>query len=240
MTPTEPAVALSPIINPPMVTVNADALMAAPDIVIMTAVEEVALQVAVKFGTLLEPAAAVGVTADAKKLEGNVRVTMLPDEIGTEGMNTRVMGTNALPATRSEKEIPKVDKKMQNTSGNITPNCVCNGPPPASNVDTLTLAAAAAAAAFVNPATVHTIAAVGDAGAASMDRFSSSTPEEEVKAADTVTVDGLRLEQEADAAVELRAEKRKPAMDTTFIVVEFMEGTTTKDTIKVTPVFSVT
>ena len=78
-----------------MVMVNADALIAAPEIVIIKAVKEVALQVAVKFGTLLEPAAAVGVTAEAKKLEGNVRVMVLPDEMETEGEKTRVMGTAA-------------------------------------------------------------------------------------------------------------------------------------------------
>jgi hypothetical protein len=69
LTPTEPAVG-APIVNPPMVMVNADALMAAPEIVIMTAVEEVVLQVAVKPALLLEPAAAVGVRNGAKKLEG--------------------------------------------------------------------------------------------------------------------------------------------------------------------------
>jgi len=93
-----------------MVMVNTDALMAAPEIVIITAVEEVALQVAVKFETLLEPAAAVGMTAEAKKLEGNVRVIVLPDEMEAEGEKTRVMGTSALPVTRLEEAIPKVEK----------------------------------------------------------------------------------------------------------------------------------
>jgi len=109
LTPTEPAIALLPIVKPLMVMVNADTLMAAPEIVIITAVEEVALQIAVKFGTLLEPAAAVGVTAEAKKLEGNVRVMVLPDEMETEGEKTSVIGTNALPAVRSEEETPKVE-----------------------------------------------------------------------------------------------------------------------------------
>ena len=121
-------------------------------------------------------------------------------------------------------------------SGNPTFGCVCNGPPPASNVDTLTLAAAAAAAAFVNPATVHTTAAVGDAGAAAVDRFSSNTPEDGVKTADTVPVDGLRLEQEGGAAVALRAEKRKPAMDMSLKAVEFRAGTATKDSVNAAPV----
>ena len=120
--------------------------------------------------------------------------------------------------------------------GNSTPPCVCNGQPKASNVDTLTLAAAAAAAAFVNPAPVHTTAAVGDAGAAAVDRFSSNTPEDGVKAADTVPVDGLRLEQEGGAAVALRAEKRKPAMDMSLKAVEFRAGAATKDSVNAEPV----
>ena len=100
--------------------------------------------------------------------------------------------------------------------GNSTPPCDCNGQSKASNVETLTLAAAAAAAAFVNPATVHTTAAVGDAGAAAVDKFSSSRPVDGEKTADTVTVDGFRLEQDEDAAVALKAEKRKPAIDMSF------------------------
>ena len=124
--------------------------------------------------------------------------------------------------------------------GNSTPSCVCNGPPPASNVDTLTLAAAAAAAAFVNPAIVHTTAAVGDAGAAAVDRFSSSTPEDGVKAADTVAFEGLRLEQEGGAAVALKAEKRKPAMDMSLKAVEFRAGAATKDSVNATPVVAAT
>ena len=118
---------------------------------------------------------------------------------------------------------------------------MCNGQPKTSNVDTLTIAAAAAAAAaFVNPATMHTTAAVGDAGAAAVDRFSSSTPEEEVKAADTVTADGLRLEQEGGAAIALKAEKRKPAMDMSLKAVEFRAGAATKDSVNATPVVAVT
>ena len=107
----EPAVAL-PIVNPPRVMVNADALMAAPEIVIMLAVEDVALQVAAKFETLLKPAATVGVTFGAKKLEGNVRVMVLPDEMGREGVKTRVMGTDAFPVTRSEMATLKFESDM--------------------------------------------------------------------------------------------------------------------------------
>ncbi len=124
--------------------------------------------------------------------------------------------------------------------GNSTPPCVCNGPPPASNVDTLKLAAEAAAAAFVNPATVHTTAPGGDAGAAAVDRFSSSKPVDGVKAADTDPVDGLRLEQEGGAAVTLRAEKRKPVMDMSLKAVEFRTGAATKDSVNATPVVAAT
>jgi hypothetical protein len=68
-TPTEPAVA-APIVNPLMVIVIPDALKVLPDIVIVTAVEEVALQFTVKPATLLKPAAKLGVTDVAKKLDG--------------------------------------------------------------------------------------------------------------------------------------------------------------------------
>ena len=65
-----------------------------------------------------------------------------------------------------------------------------------------------------------------------MDRFSSSTPVDKVKAADTVTVDGLRLEQEGGAAVALKAEKRKPVMEMSLKAVEFRAGAATKDNVK--------
>jgi hypothetical protein len=68
LTSTEPAVA-APILKPLMVTVNADAVMTAPDVVILTAVAEVAPNSAVKPATLLAPEANEG-TEDAKKLEG--------------------------------------------------------------------------------------------------------------------------------------------------------------------------
>ena len=118
--------------------------------------------------------------------------------------------------------------------GNSTPPCVCNGPPPASNVDTLTLAAAAAAAAFVNPATVHTTAAVGDKGAAAVDRLSSSTPVDKVKAADTATVDGLRLEQLGAAALALTAVKRRPVMEIVLNEVALCAAAAMNDALAVT------
>ena len=127
--------------------------------------------------------------------------------------------------------------------GNSTPPCVCNGPPPASNVDTLTLAAAAAAAAFVNPATVQTTAAVGDAMAAAVDRFSSSTPEDEVKAGDTllpfgvenevkiINLEMLRLEHSAVAELLLKEVKRRPVMETVLMAAP---AGSANDTVNVT------
>ena len=61
---------LDPIVIPLIVIVNADALMAAPEVVMTKAVEEVALQVAARPETLLVPAAAEGVIEEAKKSEG--------------------------------------------------------------------------------------------------------------------------------------------------------------------------
>jgi len=128
-----------------------------------------------------------------------------------------------------------------NTSGNSAPPCVCNGKPKLSNVDTLTLESEeAAAAAFVNPATVHTTAAVGDAGAAAVARFSSSTPVDGANAADAVAFDGLRLEQEGGAVVALKAEKRKPATDMSLKAVELRAGAATKDSVNATPAVAAT
>jgi hypothetical protein len=61
---------LDPIVIPLSVIVNADTLMEVPEIVITTAVEEVALHVAARPETLLAPAATVGVIEEAKKFEG--------------------------------------------------------------------------------------------------------------------------------------------------------------------------
>ena len=67
--PTAPAVT-APIVNPLIVTVKAEVLMDAPDVVITKDVAVVALQVAVSPATLLAPAATMGVTEEAKKPEG--------------------------------------------------------------------------------------------------------------------------------------------------------------------------
>ncbi len=70
LTPIEPVV-FGPIVNPLMVIANAtDADKVAPEVVIKTAVAEVAPHAAVNPGTLLAPEATDGTTPDAKKLEG--------------------------------------------------------------------------------------------------------------------------------------------------------------------------
>ena len=113
-------------------------------------------------------------------------------------------------------------------------DCVCNGHPLSSKVDKLTLAEAAPVVAeLVNPATLHTTAAVGDAGAAAVDMVSSNVPENGLKAADTVTFDGLMLEQDGAPAVTLKATKRKPETETSFIEAELISGVTTNDTVKI-------
>jgi hypothetical protein len=62
---------LLPIVNPLIVTVNTDGgLTEAPEIVMTKAVMEVELHTAVKPEILLDPAATVGMTNEAKKLEG--------------------------------------------------------------------------------------------------------------------------------------------------------------------------
>ena len=62
---------LLPMVKPLTVMVNTeDGLMEAPEIVMTTAVMEVALHTAARPATLLAPAATVGVTGEAKKLAG--------------------------------------------------------------------------------------------------------------------------------------------------------------------------
>ena len=113
-------------------------------------------------------------------------------------------------------------------------DCVCNGHPLSSKVDKLTLAEAApVVAALVSPATVQTIVAVGDAGAAAVDMVSSNVPENGLNAADTVTFDGLMLKQDGAPAVTLKAAKRKPETETSFIEAELISGVTTNDTVKI-------
>jgi hypothetical protein len=78
---TAPAVG-GPIVKPPMVIVTTvAALMEAPEVVIETAVADVAPHVAVKPATLLAPEATVGTTEDAKKLGGYERTKELPDDM---------------------------------------------------------------------------------------------------------------------------------------------------------------
>jgi hypothetical protein len=110
-TPAEPVVG-GPIVKPLMVMVNAEAGMAAPDVVITTAVAEVAPHVAVKPVTLLAPRATEGTTEDAKKLEGYERVRVLPDLIDAVGENTRVTETDDFSANRSFEEMTKDEKEM--------------------------------------------------------------------------------------------------------------------------------
>ena len=110
-TPAEPVVG-GPIVKPLMVMVNAEAGMAAPDVVITTAVAEVAPHVAVKPVTLLAPRATEGTTEDAKKLEGYERVRVLPDLIDADGENTRVTETDDFSANRSYEEMTKDEKEM--------------------------------------------------------------------------------------------------------------------------------
>jgi hypothetical protein len=87
LTSTEPVV-FGPIVNPPMVIANADdAFMVAPEVVITTAVAEVAPHAAVNPSTLLEPEANDGTTPDVKKFEGYERVMTLPDKMKRTGVN---------------------------------------------------------------------------------------------------------------------------------------------------------
>ena len=86
---------------------------------------------------------------------------------------------------------------------------------------------------FLNPETVHTIAADGKAGEAASERFNSRTPEDGVKTAETLADDGLRLEQETDAVEEFKLWNVKPVTDTSLNADEFIEGAAKKETVSV-------
>jgi hypothetical protein len=86
---------------------------------------------------------------------------------------------------------------------------------------------------FLNPETVHTIAADGKAGEAASERFNSRTPEDGVKTAETLADDGLRLEQEADAVEEFKLWNVKPVIETSLNADEFIEGAAKKETVSV-------
>ncbi len=86
---------------------------------------------------------------------------------------------------------------------------------------------------FLNPETVHTIAADGKAGEAASERFSSRTPEDGVKTAEMLADDGLRLEQETAANEEFKLWNVKPVTDTSLNADEFIEGAAKKETVSV-------
>ncbi len=99
---------LFPIVNPLIVIVKLDdALIDEPDVVIITEVLEVKLHAATRLEILLAPAATVGVTDGAKKLEGTKREMVPPEGMAVFGVNTKVMGTLDLPTTRSRCAIVK-------------------------------------------------------------------------------------------------------------------------------------
>ena len=101
-----------PIVNPDIVTTNVDAEIAAPAVVITTEVLVVALHVAVSPGTLLLPAATVGVTFWAKKPEGYVSVMVPPAGTTFDVVNPSVTGTPVLPVLRWDAVIINRNKKF--------------------------------------------------------------------------------------------------------------------------------
>ncbi len=100
---------MRPILNPLIVTTNtADAGIAAPAVVKTTEVSVVALHVAVSPGTLLLPAATVGVTFGVKKPEGYVSVMVPPVAMALDVVKLSTTGTPVLPSLRSAAAIEKV------------------------------------------------------------------------------------------------------------------------------------
>ena len=106
----------SPMVKPVIVTTNADAGMAAPAVVMTTAVAVVALHVPNNPTMLLPPAAKVGVMDGAKKPEGNLSVMVPPEVTAFAGVNPSVTGTAVLPALRSDTAILKYTSEMGRNS----------------------------------------------------------------------------------------------------------------------------
>jgi hypothetical protein len=107
-----------------IVNAAAEVLMVAPDVVSTTDVLLGAPRAMCRPETLLIPAEATGVTEDAKKLVGYIRV-MAPPERMAEVTGSNIIGRVALafPATPSESEIAKIkfvaEAIMQNPDGPI-------------------------------------------------------------------------------------------------------------------------
>ena len=90
------------------------------------------------------------------------------------------------------------------------------------------------ASARTNPVTVHTIASVGRAGITAVARLRASTPRDDVNEADTLTLDGLRLEQVGASALVSKPLKRNPLTDIVLKECELIAAAVLKDTVKTT------
>jgi hypothetical protein len=93
-------------VKPLMVTVNADNPIAAPDVSKTMEEKVVALHATARFGMLLANASTMGVTSEAKKADGKLRVIESPDGMYTVGVKASVTETKFLKAMRSDDEIP--------------------------------------------------------------------------------------------------------------------------------------
>jgi hypothetical protein len=90
------------------------------------------------------------------------------------------------------------------------------------------------ASANMNPATVHVIDANESAGITAVAKVRTSTPRVGVNEADMLTLDGLRLEQEAEGAFASKALKRNPLTDIILKECEWSATAALKDTVKAT------
>ena len=80
--------------------------IAAPDVCKTIEDAEVALHVIARFGMLLANASTVGVTSEAKKAEGKLRVIESPDGMYAVGVKASVTETKFLKVMRSDDAIP--------------------------------------------------------------------------------------------------------------------------------------
>ena len=81
-----------------------------PNVVITTEEEEVKLQFACKFATLLKLAASEGMTDMAKKFEGYERVMKSSELMGPDRVKMIVIETFVFPDMRSAESMVKAEK----------------------------------------------------------------------------------------------------------------------------------
>ena len=137
-----------------MVIVNQlGGLIVVPKMVTNSSVMLLNPQVAINPTTLLAPEVMIGVTDDAKKYMGYMRVMVPPEGMGVDGANVRVAGTKDFPTTRSDDSMVK-DGEL--TCDNMPPDATGSEASTSLEVCTVTSTEPDVTGPIVNPLKVTT------------------------------------------------------------------------------------